>query len=124
MNRKYLSIIVCILLMLVAVSACGEPEFPTGTFSIEGGNRKFEFMEDGKWIAREGGAIHTMGTYSVQGNEFTWERDQLCDSSTGKSTKSTYTWTFKSHTLLFEVKGEDKCPMRYIEINSTPLYKE
>ena len=110
--------------MLVAVSACAESDFPTGTFSAEDGYFKFEFMEDGKWNLQEGGAIRNMGTYSVQGNEFTWERDQGCDSLTGKSTKSTYTWTFKNRTLLFEVKGEDKCDRRFQGINSTPLYKE
>lgn len=124
MKRKYLSIIVCILLMLITASACGEPDFPTGTFSSEGEWQQYEFKEDGKWILRVGGSINTEGTYSVQDNELTLETDLWCDAMEGVSTKATYTWTFKSETLIFEVKGEDKCTMRLDIINSTPFYKD
>jgi hypothetical protein len=78
MSRKYLSIVVIIVLMLVAVSACAESDLPTGTFSVEVGSYKMEFTEDGEGIRYEYGSLISQGTFSVRADEFTWKSHTFC----------------------------------------------
>ena len=119
MNRKYLSIIVCILLMLVAVSACGESDFPTGTFSVEGGYLTFEFTEEGEVFQYVDGSLAHEGNYSVRGDEFTWKSHTFCGDK-----KATYIWTYENDALTFTLKGEDNCPIRVDLFPNKPYYKE
>jgi hypothetical protein len=119
MNRKYLGIAVCIVLMLVTVSACAESDFPTGTFSIEGGYLKWEFTKNGKVFEYQDGSLVQEGIYSVRGDEFTWESHTFCGDK-----KATYIWTYENDTLLFTLKGEDDCSIREHFFNNKPYYKE
>jgi len=100
------------------LSACARSDFPTGTYESGSGYIQTEFNNDGSFTFSIGGQVMSTGTYSIQGHELIWETDSYCDEiSAGKAT---YTWTFENDTLLFEVKGEDKCADRLIVFSSIP----
>ena len=119
MKKRYLSIVVCIVLMLVAVSACAESDFPTGMFNVEGGYFKFEFTEDGEGIRYEDGSLMSQGTFSVRGDELTWKSHTFCGDK-----KATYIWTFENDALTFTLKGEDNCPARVFFLDNRTFYNE
>ena len=100
MDKKHLTCITCILSMLILLSACTGSKFPTGTYVSE--TFQTEFNDDGSFIFPIGEQVLSKGTYSVQGDELTWETDSYCDEIGGG--KAIYTWTFENDTLLFEVR--------------------
>ena len=104
-------ILIALLLLSFSLSACAGPTFPTGSFSMENDNDHIiEFADDGKFTYYYIGEVYTSGTFSVQGNEFTWETDSVCDAI--DSGKATYIWTYENETLRFDLKGEDRCSQR------------
>jgi hypothetical protein len=119
MNRKYLSIVVCVVLILVAISACAKSDFPTGTFSIEYGYYKYEFTKDGEVFQYHNDSLVGEGTYSVRGDEFTWKSHSFCGDK-----KATYIWTYENDALVFTLKGEDSCAGREDLFANIPFYKE
>ena len=118
MNKRYLSIIICILLMVIAVSGCGKSDFPTGTFSIEGGYYKFEFTEGGEGLRYEDDSLMSQGTFSVRGDELTWKSHSFC------AKKATYIWTYENDALTFTLKGEDTCAARVFFLDNRTVYQE
>ena len=82
-------------------SAGGTSNFPTGTFVSNSGTYRFMFTDNGSWTISQGGGVIARGTFSIQGNEITWETDNYCDGI--GAGKATYTWTFKNDTLLFNL---------------------
>jgi hypothetical protein len=102
-------IFLTLLLLLFSLSACSGPTFPTGSFSMDN-DHIIEFKDDGKYSYYYLGEIYTSGTFSVEGNEFNWETDSVCDAI--DSGKATYIWTYENETLTFELKGEDGCEQR------------
>jgi hypothetical protein len=119
MNRKYLSIVVCIVLMLVTVSACAESDFPTGMFIVEGGYYELEFTEDGEVFKYTDGSLDNQGIYSVRGDEFTWKSHTFCGDK-----KAIYIWTYENDAIIFTLKGEDNCPARVFFFDNRTFYKE
>ena len=119
MKKKYLGIVVCLLLILVAVSACAESDFPTGMFIVEGGFYKMEFTEDGEGIRYEDAALISQGTFSVRGDEFTWKSHTFCGDK-----KATYIWAYENDALTFMLKGEDTCAARVFYLDNRTFYKE
>jgi hypothetical protein len=127
MNRNYLVSIGGILSLMFLLSACltgpSIPTgFPTGTLVAYSGFYQFMLTDDGSWMFSEGGYVVAKGTYSIHDNEFTFETDSYCDGA--GAGKASYIWTFKDDTLLFQVKGEDKCVGRYYSMHNIPYHKE
>jgi hypothetical protein len=111
MKISYIGIIACFLLLIFSLCACSGPTFPTGSFSMKNDNEHImEFTDNGEFTYYYIGDVYTSGTYSIQGNEFTWETDSVCDAI--GSGKATYIWTYENETLTFELKGEDLCEQR------------
>jgi hypothetical protein len=81
--------------------------------------------DSGSFTFSEFGRVAATGTYSIHGNEFTFETDSYCDVKLiNLVQKATYTWTFENDTLLFMVKGRDMCSGRFRTINLIPYHKE
>ena len=97
---------------MLLVCACAEPSFPSGTFVDEYGYKGIDFSDDGHFTVVIDSKRVNEGTFSVQGNNLTWETDRECKESVGAEVKATYSWTFKKDTLVFKVIGEDKCSNR------------
>ncbi len=121
MNKKHIAYIICTLL-LILLPACAGSNFPIGTYTSESGVFQNEFKEDGSFTFSMEGQVMSSGTYSIQGNELTWETDSYCDEMGGSG--AIYTWTFENDTLLFEVKGEDKCADRLGTLHFVQYHKE
>ena len=111
MNKNHLIMISCILPLMFLLSACTTLNFPTGSFLSEDGDEQLDFTIDGRFTYYLMGTVDTVGTFSVQGDELTWETDRYCDANGPR--KATYTWTFENDTLVFQVKGEDRCYARF-----------
>ena len=122
MKKNHVTIIICISLLLLPLSACFESSFPTGTFVANSEFYRFMLADNGSFTFSEGGQVVATGTYSIHANEFTFETDSYCDGI--GAGKATYTWTFKNDTLGFQRKGKDKCSDRYGSIHNIPYHKE
>jgi len=96
--------------------------FPTGKFTAKDGDWVLTFDDNGNYTFSDHGKVEASGTFSIQANEVTWETDSYCDLRGGG--KSTYTWTFEDVTLLFRLKGEDKCSDRVDTLDNVPYHKE
>ncbi len=119
MNKKLVTMVICISLLLLLLSACSKSSFPTGTFVAEDGFYQFMLADDGSYTFSERGTVAARGTYSIHANEFTFETDSFCGDR-----EVTYTWTFENDTLLFSVKGTDYCSARLLSIEQIPYHKE
>ena len=131
MNHKDLLLLAASLTFMMSLVGCGrsptEPIatptptiksiFPTGMFTAKDRDWVITFNDDGSFTSGFG-EIAVSGTFSIQANELTWETDSFCDR------RATYTWTFEDDTLLFQVKGEDKCSSRLRVLDNVPYYKE
>jgi hypothetical protein len=127
-SNSTIILMVALLLVITLVgtgcvrSNSGTSKFPTGTFVSDSGTYRFMLADDGSLTFSEGGGVVARGTYSIQGNEFTFETDSYCDGI--GAGKATYSWTFKNDTLLFTIKGKDECSARFGSINLIPYQKE
>ena len=83
--------------------------FPIGVFAAKDRDWVFRF-DSGSYTWSESGEVVASGTFSIQGNELTWQTDSYCGNEA--SMKSTYTWVFENDTLEFQVKGKDNCTDR------------
>jgi len=126
MKKKHITRVICIMFVLTVLSACGtssvQSSFPTGMFLSESGPFKTEWREDGTYTSWMNGQEITSGTYSVNGNELTYESDSYCDSL--GAGKATYAWTLEDDTLTFELKGEDECSDRIGTLHQISWHKE
>ena len=120
MIKSHTRIIIICILLLLTLCACSKSGFPTGTFKTESGISVLVFEDDGSFTFSEAGTEETVGTYSIDGNELTWETDRYC-SVLGKAT---YVWTFENDMLLLQLKGEDKCDGRRGAVDNIPFYRE
>ena len=118
MNQNHLIMISCILPMMDLLSARPRSNFPTGSFLSEAGNEQLDFTIDGAFTYYLGGVVDAIGTFSVKGHELTWETDRYCDDE-----KATYTWAFENDTLVFQVKGKDKCSARFRSLHNIPYHR-
>ena len=74
MNKNHVITIVCIFLLLLALSSCSKSSFPTGTFVVKPNIEIYRFIlkGDGSWTFSEYGRVVARGNYSIHGNEFTF----------------------------------------------------
>lgn len=105
--KKIFWTITCVLFVAVALSACSNNGFPTGTYT----HNQFvtEYREDGTFTMWENDEITTEGTYSVKGDEVTW-KDSFCDAENAGS--ASYKWSADDQGLSFELIGEELCEGR------------
>lgn len=122
MNKVCVNWSICILIPLLLLCACSSPSFPYGTFASDSGSYQMVLNDDGSFTYSESGTVVTTGTFSVQGNELTWEVDSYCDEI--GAGKATYTWTFEDDTLILQVKGEDQCSDRLFVLNLAEYHLE
>ena len=124
MNKTRVAGFICISLLLLSLSACSGQSFRYDTYiaNVDNSSYRIAFNDDNTFVVTELGAGEDTGTFSVKGDELTWETDVYCDSL--NAGKATYTWTFKDDTLELKVKGEDKCPLRLSVLTSGPLHVE
>lgn len=122
-KRSHVGCMACILILLIPLSACTGPTFPTGSFSMESDDDYvMEFSEDGTFIYYYDEMIATRGTYSIQGDQWIVETDQVCDAE--DSGKATYLWTYENDTLTFTLKGEDRCQSRREVLDNITYVKD
>jgi hypothetical protein len=122
MKTDRVTMIVCISFLLLPLCACSRSNFPSGTFATKSGSWILTFTDEGNFTFTEFSTIATEGTFSIQANELTWETDSFCDRI--GAGKATYIWTFEVDTLLFQVKGEDKCAGRLSVLDNVSYHKE
>ena len=96
--------------------------FPIGVFAAKDGAWIFRFDDDGTFTWSESGEVVASGTFSIQGNELTWETDGYCGNAA--SMRATYTWAFENDTLEFQVKGKDNCTDRQAAVDNVPYQRE
>ena len=124
-NLKVLhaGLLLTLLILSFSLSACSGPTFPTGSFSMKSDDIYFvEFSDDGNWTFYVFGTVISSGTYSIQGDEFTFETDSFCDAE--DSGKATYIWTWEDGNLTFILKGEDHCEGRRGVLDNVAYVKE
>jgi hypothetical protein len=56
--------------------------------------------------------VVTQGTYSIDGDQLTWENDSFCKTVSEAAESATYTWTADGDLLTMIVEGEDLCTVR------------
>jgi hypothetical protein len=84
---------------------------PMGTYSAKSGDYILELGHDHSFaFSKKNGAYNTLGTFSTNDKNITWETDSYCDKR--NSGKATYAWYFEDDVLSFHVVGKDKCVAR------------
>lgn len=121
MEKSPMQYLVYMLLLLLVLSACSNlssetnQSFPYGVYASNPEIDQMTLEENGNFTYKVSGTVLTSGTFTVQGNEITWETDSYCDQS--NAGKATYTWTFDNDILIFSVVGEERCPGRLAVLN-------
>ena len=105
--------------LLGLLAGCGDDdksEFPAGVYHPIGGSDAegtMEFSSDGTWVLTAGdGDVYSEGTYSVDGDLFTFVTDSFCKGPSGVNESATYTWTQDGDTVTMTLEGEDGCTAR------------
>jgi hypothetical protein len=123
-----------IAVLAIAISgpfaACSDngdtSEFPVGVYHPPGSTDAggtMEFKSDGTFVlvaANE--VVVTEGTYSIDGDQLTWESDSFCKTESDAAESATYTWTEDDNLLIMTVRGEDLCTRR-VEVIQTGFEK-
>lgn len=120
MNKGRVNLSVCVLFLLILLCACAGPSFPHGTFVSPSGFHRVTFNNDGSFTFFDAQTAASQGTYSIQGNELTWETDSHCDAQAAG--KAAYTWTYENDNLVLNVKGDDSCSDR-LSVYNTLTYQ-
>jgi hypothetical protein len=113
-------IAVTAMAMMGLFAACGDDgdttEFPVGVYHQPGStdtSGTMEFKSDGTFVLTDGTeTIVTSGTYSTDGDQFTWETDSYCRTVSAAAESATYTWTQDGDLLKMTVDGQDLCSDR------------
>lgn len=118
---KYTAVRVAMTAMAISglLVACGDDdtsEFPVGVYHQPGStdaDGTMEFASDGTFeLIGPDGLVITEGTYSVDGDQFTWETDSYCKNVGDDAESATYTWSQEGDVLTMTVDGEDLCSDR------------
>ncbi len=107
-------LLACLVIIMMACAGCQpKSSFPYGTYTSEDGIYQLVLNEDVsfEFSYSKSGRIISVGTFSVQDDELTWETDSYCDKI--KPRQATYTWTFTDNILVFKVVGADICSSRH-----------
>lgn len=111
MNKIYVLGSFCLLFLFLSLCACSTgPSFPYGTFVGPADFYHVVLKKDGSFTFLDNKTVTSEGTFSIHGNELTWETDSHCAAVDAQ--KATYTWTFDNDNLELDVKGNDKCTDR------------
>jgi hypothetical protein len=103
------------------LGACGddqdETEFPTGkTISVNATSTEdgyIEYGSDDTYVGIDGtGDVFTEGTYTVEGDEITFETDSYCEAVAPATTPVTYTFEWDGNVLTFVENPDDTCADR------------
>lgn len=87
-----------------------ENEFPNGEF-VHGSRRNltFQLYDDGSCIVRVNGLVDAVGTYVINGNQYTEDTDYLpCK----HARTAANTWAYDGKRLTFQLASEDDCTER------------
>ena len=110
-KRLLIGCLLCTILAGCSTGAAETPaaertEFPTGRFVDEGGNRAFEFDEDGNWHYFEYNmeVPAVSGKYATSGDFYT---EMTHDYAGLIQIPVTYYWAYDGKKLTFELHGED-----------------
>jgi hypothetical protein len=93
---------------------------PIGKYSHLDDKYILEIGEENSFTFIENGSVAAVGTYSINGNEFTWETDSYC----GNDEKATYVWHYEDNMLSFQLIDKDNCGDRKTVIDGLTYYKE
>jgi hypothetical protein len=116
LKSPFISIFVrlgCAAFLLFALSACKSPKFTYGTYANSDDSIELHLNPDGTFAVYNHSTILDQGTFSIQGNQFTWETSSACD----PGAKASYTWTYQNAILVLKVDGTDSCVHRQAGIN-------
>lgn len=120
MTTKSMRMAVLGLVATGLVVGCGDDDgddFPVGTYQQTGAGGTLVLREDGTFELDEmGGGLVTEGTYSVDGDQVTWESDSWCAARGEDAESATYEWELDGDQLNLTVVGEDRCDGRVIAI--------
>ena len=120
MHKQRIAVVFFILFITMMLTACGA-KFPTGTFETQNGTyHQWDFTAKGEFTFAMNGNIENAGTFSVKGDELTWEKDRYCD-GTGAG-KATYSWAFANDILSLKVIGQDPCSVRLAKLTQFIYY--
>lgn len=119
MKSKTARIAVVAIAIMGPLAACSDDgdtgEFPVGVYHMPGATDAegtMEFTSDDTFELRFTGEIVTEGTYSIDGDQLTWETDSFCKEIGDDAESATYTWALDGELLTMTVEGEDLCPDR------------
>ena len=82
----------CASFLLFALSGCTSPKFTYGTYANGDNSIELHLKPDGTFAVYNHSTILDQGTFSIQGNQFTWETSSACD----PGGKASYTWTYQN----------------------------
>ncbi|MDF1519263.1 MAG: hypothetical protein P1P73_02140 [Brevefilum sp.] len=73
------------LFLLVSLCACAGDKFPTGKFThlssgLYSNDYDWEERDDGSFVFFANGEEASQGTYTIDGDQFDFETDTVCDS--------------------------------------------
>jgi hypothetical protein len=109
MKKTITLIFTSLLLMTFPLSACAGNQFPTGLFQHDLiRDFFFEINKDGTWTYYLDTMVVASGTYSIRGNEFIVETDQVNPSINPDA--ATYIWSYNNDILMLQLKGENTPP--------------
>jgi hypothetical protein len=119
MSSKIVRVAVIALATFGLFAACSDDgstnEFPVGVYHQQGStdaSGTMEFKSDGTFVLADGDEIVTEGTYSIDGDQLTWDTDSWCKDISAEAESATYTWTQDGELLTMTVEGEDLCTDR------------
>jgi hypothetical protein len=125
MRSKTIRVAVIAMATVGLFAACSDDEssneFPVGVYHEPGSTDaggSMEFKSDGTFVLAYGDEIVTDGTYSIDGDQLTWETDSWCKNISADAESATYTWTEEGDLLTMTVEGEDLCIDRVNTIQS------
>ncbi|MGE5211757.1 MAG: hypothetical protein ACM3MM_10865 [Acidobacteriota bacterium] len=119
--KRHLTCAIVVVAALGMLGACSdddnETQFPTGkmipasaTSSEEG---YIEYKSDETYVGIDGGGdVFTEGTYTIDGDEITFETDSFCEAIAPDSTPETYTFEWDDEVLTFVDNPDDTCADR------------
>jgi hypothetical protein len=130
MNSRTARIAVTAIAMMGLFAACSDDgdtsEFPVGVYHEPGStdaSGTMVFKSDGTFVLTDGTeAVVSQGTYSTDGDQFTWETDSYCRTVSADAESATYTWMQDGDLLKMTVDGEDLCSGR-LSVIETGLEK-
>jgi hypothetical protein len=103
-------------------SPAATDKFPMGTYSARSGKYILEFGEERNYTFIDKGSVTAIGTFSINGNEYTVETDSYCDRA--NLGKATYAWHYEDSMLTFQLIEKDNCPARASALDGVTYHKE